>query len=211
MTHVKLLLHLSEANALIHGYLAYMSFIWFISKKCWTRNDSYRTQSVMESNQIMTNAVPLPRHAAEQDFDWPMMWNVMIITWCQSDKNASKRAFGTCITNDYVFNGRVWMFSLLSTRTRCWTSSQIVGDLKHHDAHVCHCNNMAANAISALLTITSPMRDIRCFLCCQPGHAVEENSGMWPIIWNGMALIWRHCSNNATKWYFGITNDYFFN
>ena len=54
----------------------------------------------------------------------------------------------------------------------------MVGDLKRHDAHVRHCNNNAANFISALQTVTSPIRNVGCFLCCQPGHAVEENSRM---------------------------------
>ena len=82
--------------------------------------------------------------------------------------------------------------------------------LKRHDAHVRHCNNNAANLISALQTVTSPIRNVGCFLCCQPGHAVEENSRMADDLKRHGAHM-ASLLNNATKWDFGITNDYFFN
>ena len=33
----------------------------------------------------------------------------------------------------------------------------------------------------------------------------------WPVIWNVMTAMLRHCNNEATKRDFGITNDYISN
>ena len=69
---------------------------------------------------------------------------------------------------------------------------------------------MLQKAVSVLQLITSPARECIMFslllarTCCW--KTVE-----WPVIWNVMTAMLRHCNNIATKRDFAITNDFISN